>query len=245
MSARWVKALALASPLLLGLACGGVSQSPARQDVDAEGVDAPVSRRRGRQAKAVNPADLPALSLDDILPPEPKAQDEGAGPAPEEGKPADAKAAEGKPGETEAAVPAPAEPEPEAAKPPDRNLFAFEEDPVIVEQRRKQAEEAAQKALEAAKIAAEARKKQEDFLREHPPPPQPPPIPFQFVGYFGRPEDRIGVFTGTSGQGIVLAKKGEMIFSSFKVVDIGYESAEIGFTGFKDTQRIPLAGGGK
>jgi len=42
---------------------------------------------------------------------------------------------------------------------------------------------------------------------------------------------------------MVLAQKGDQIFGSFKVVDIGYESAEIGFQGFTETQRIPLTGG--
>jgi hypothetical protein len=122
-----------------------------------------------------------------------------------------------------------------------RNLFAFEEDPAVVAERKRQAEEAAARAEEARKKAEEERKKREEELRQNPPPPQPPPIPFHFVGYFGRPERRFGVFAGPSG--MVLAEKGDDIFGTFKVVDIGYESAEIGFTGFQETQRIPLTGG--
>lgn len=132
---------------------------------------------------------------------------------------------------------APAEEEPEETP---RNLFAFEEDPAVVAERKRQAEEAARKARETAEKAA--------WIKTHtygppppPPPPQPPPITFHFVGYFGRPDDRVGVFTG--GSGMVLAQKGDLIFGSFKVVDIGYESAEIGFQGFSETQRIPLTGG--
>jgi|YNPBryBLVA2012_1023415.scaffolds.fasta_scaffold00265_13 hypothetical protein len=132
---------------------------------------------------------------------------------------------------------APAE---ETAEETPRNLFTFEEDPAVVAERKRKADEAAQKAREAAEKAA--------WIKAHtygppppPPPPQPPPIPFHFVGYFGRPDDRVGVFTG--GSGMVLAQKGDQIFGSFKVVDIGYESAEIGFQGFTETQRIPLTGG--
>jgi len=122
-----------------------------------------------------------------------------------------------------------------------RNLFAFEEDPAVVAERKRQAEEAAARAEEARKKAEEERKKREEELRLNPPPPQPPPITFHFVGYFGRPEARLGVFAGPSGT--VLAEKGDSIFGTYKVVDIGYESAEIGFTGFQETQRIPLTGG--
>ncbi len=122
-----------------------------------------------------------------------------------------------------------------------RNLFAFEEDPAVVAERKRQAEEAAARAEEARKKAEEERKKREEELRLNPPPPQPPPITFHFVGYFGRPETRLGVFAGPSG--MVLAEKGDSIFGTYKVVDIGYESAEIGFTGFQETQRIPLTGG--
>ena len=132
---------------------------------------------------------------------------------------------------------APAEEEAEEVP---RNLFAFEEDPAVVAERKRKAEEAAQKARDAAEKAA--------WIRAHtygppppPPPPQPPPITFHFVGYFGRPDDRVGVFTG--GSGMVLAQKGDSLFGPFKVVDIGYESAEIGFQGFQETQRIPLTGG--
>lgn len=128
----------------------------------------------------------------------------------------------------------------EETEEPPRNLFAFEEDPAIAAERKRKAEEAAQKTREAAEKAA--------WIKAHtygppppPPPPQPPPVTFHFVGYFGRPDDRVGVFTG--GSGMVLAQKGDLIFGTFKVVDIGYESAEIGFQGFTETQRIPLTGG--
>ena len=88
----------------------------------------------------------------------------------------------------------------------------------------------------------EERQKQEEYLRAHPPPPQPPSITFQFIGYMGPPEERIGVFATPS---LLLARKGDTILSKFKVVSIGYESAEIGFAGFTQTQRIPLSAGGK
>jgi hypothetical protein len=125
---------------------------------------------------------------------------------------------------------------------PPRNLFGIEEDPAVVAERQRAAQEASQKAAEAAQKA--------EYARTHwqgppqpPPPPQPPAIPFQFIGYLGPPADRTGVFS--QGGQLIMAKKNDSVMGQFKIVDIGYESAEIGFTGFKETQRIPLSGGGK
>jgi hypothetical protein len=137
------------------------------------------------------------------------------------------------------APPAPDAPDPNA--PPPRNLFAFEEDPEVVMSRRKLSEEAAAKAEESRRKSEEARLRWQGPPLP-PPPPQPPAISFQFIGYMGTPEDRIGVF---SGPGTFLAKNGEVVQGKFKILSIGYESAEIGFTGFSQTQRIPLTPGGK
>ena len=40
-------------------------------------------------------------------------------------------------------------------------------------------------------------------------------------------------------------RSGDVVQSKFKILSIGYESAEIGFTGFTQTQRIPLDPGRK
>ena len=124
---------------------------------------------------------------------------------------------------------------------PLRNLFSFEEDPVVVAERKRQAEEAAERAKIAAEEAAKKRREQEEYTRLHPPPPQPPPINFEFLGYFGDPKKRIGVFANKGGSDILLALEGDKIFDKYTVKEIGYESAEIGFDNFKETKRIPLS----
>jgi|GEM_PF-2323753 len=125
---------------------------------------------------------------------------------------------------------------------PPRNLFGIEEDPAVAAERQRVVQEAAQKAAEAAQKAEHARTHWQG-PPQPPPPPQPPAIPFQFIGYLGPPADRTGVFS--QGSQLIMAKKNDSVMGQFKIVDIGYESAEIGFTGFKETQRIPLSGGGK
>lgn len=271
MMKRAFRSLFLALPLALALACGGPGGAPGRS-MDVEGGDEGPSPRVRKEAPKVLSADqIPLLSLDGVTVPAPSGQaEEGAGPGevkPGEPKagppgvagvmPAPAKVDAARPGapKTGGAKPAaaadedaeeaPAAPPSAAAKPlSGRNLFAFEEDPAVVIQRRQQQEEAAKQAEELAKKSIEARKQQEDYLRQHPPPPQPPAIPFTFVGYMGPPEHRIGVFS-SGGQGVFLAKVGDTVQEKFRIVDIGYESAEVGFQGFKDTKRIPLQGGGK
>ena len=127
-----------------------------------------------------------------------------------------------------------------------RNIVTMEDDPVDVAERKKREEEARKQAEEAAKKAAEERKKQAEELTKNPPPPQPPAINFDFLGYMGPPGGRIGVFRIGSGEtNLVLKKKGEKIGDDYIIVDIGYESAEIGFEGFKETKTIPLTIGGK
>ncbi len=128
---------------------------------------------------------------------------------------------------------------------PQRNLFAFEQDPAILAKKKKEAEEAARAAAEAAKKAQAIQKKRMETLRKNPPPPAPPQVTINFVGYFGLPDSRIGVFVSRGARDVILARKGDTVMSKYKILDIGYESAEIGFQGFKQTERIPLSGGGK
>lgn len=131
-------------------------------------------------------------------------------------------------------------------KPSDRTLFAFEEDPVVVAKREEDAKIAAEKAriaaLAAQKQAEAEKQKQADYLRLHPPPPVPPAINFQFVGYTGDSKKPSGIFQMPNND-LVFAKEGEKIVKPFKVVKIQYDSATIGFDGFKEIKTIPLTGG--
>lgn len=127
-----------------------------------------------------------------------------------------------------------------------RNIVQMEEDPEVVAERKRKEEEARKQAEEAAKMAEEERRKREEELKLNPPPPQPPPINFQFIGYMGPPKKRIGIFKMIGAdEDLILKRKGEKILEDFIVVDIGYESAEIGFEGFKETKTISLVSGGK
>ncbi len=239
MTKRAFLPLLAALPLALALACGGSGAAPGRS-MDVEGIDEGTSRRARREApKPLSASQIPLLSLDGVTVPA-RPEDQVTGEI--------ATAAAGAGGDQAGGgkdAPAVGEASAAPSKPlSGRNLFSFEEDPVVVAQRKAQQEEAAKQAEEMAKKAMEARKQQDEYLRLHPPPPQPPSIPFTFVGYMGPPESRIGVFS-SGGAGIFLAKPGDRVQEKFRIVDIGYESAEVGFEGFKETKRIPLQGGGK
>jgi len=147
---------------------------------------------------------------------------------------------------------------------PDRNLFQYGErrppppDPAEVERMRVEA----QKALEVQEKAARAQKEQEALVAAAaaaaaaanppppvepqppsppPPPPRPePPVPtFKFVGIMGPAHKKVAAFI--QGDKMLLAKKGDIIEGKFKVLEIGVEWAELGYTdpAFKDrTKRI-------
>ena len=132
----------------------------------------------------------------------------------------------------------------ESKKGPSRNLFAFEQNPAIVAARKAAAAKAAALREKLAHKTAQEIKLQQKTRAQHPPKPQPPPITFHFVGYFGIPRNKIGVFITADKKNILLAQKGDTILSRFHILEIGYESAEIGFKHFKETKRIPLSGGG-
>lgn len=127
-----------------------------------------------------------------------------------------------------------------------RNIVSMEEDPAVVAERKRKDEEARKQAEAAAKKAEEARKIQEVELAKNPPPPQPPQIPFEFIGYLGPAGNHIGVFKmGGGEQALLLRRKGDKIQDEFTILEVGYETAEIGFEGFKETRVIPLVAGGK
>ena len=126
-----------------------------------------------------------------------------------------------------------------------RNISSMEEDPEVVAERKRQEEEARKRAEEAQKKAEEERKKREEELKINPPPPKPPEITFDLIGYLGPSGKRIGVFKMKGSDEIILKGDKEKIDDQFVVVEIGYESAKIGFEGFEETKSIPLISGGK
>lgn len=250
MTRRFVIALAAIGAITLTLSCGSGALG-ANGAVDPETGERTGPRPHRAAPQAQQASDIPSLSLDGITLPVDQAADGKQGP-PEPGKtaqPAPAAPPRGLSRRGPAARRAPAGPPPanavdDEAGLPLRNLFAFEQDPAVILAQRRQAQEAAEKAAEAAKKA--------QWIKAHtygppppPPPPQPPAIPFTFIGYFGPADNRLAVFQTQGSNVLLLARKGETVLNQFRVVDIGYESAEIGFQGFKETRRIPLIGGGK
>jgi len=77
------------------------------------------------------------------------------------------------------------------------------------------------------------------FVGPLPPPPPtptpaPPPIPFKFIGSFG-PRDRpIAVLA--AGDRIVNARAGDVVFERFVLRKVGYESIDVGFVGFAESE---------
>jgi hypothetical protein len=136
-----------------------------------------------------------------------------------------------------------------------RDLFKYSArppSPAEVEAQR-QAELAAQRAREAAerdrqeraRVAAEQQARAAELAANAPPPPPPEPtppgIPFRYIGYLGPPADRIAVLQ--DGEELLLARRGEPLRGSFKVVEIRYESVVMGYTDprFEDrTREIPM-----
>lgn len=76
-----------------------------------------------------------------------------------------------------------------------------------------------------------------------PPPPTPPAIPFQFTGTIGPAKEPIAVLV--EGDRLVLARQGETVDGKFIIRKIGYESIDVGFSGFpeQNRQRIPVTPG--
>lgn len=97
--------------------------------------------------------------------------------------------------------------------------------------RRVEEEEAAKEARLAAQAAAAT-----------PPRPRPPAIDFRYLGSFGPKERKIAVFSDQNE--IYNARQGDVLKERFLVVNIGYESADIGFVGFPSEPAQRLAAGG-
>lgn len=119
--------------------------------------------------------------------------------------------------------------------PSGRNLFNYSKPkptPEELEAMRKAQEEARRRAEEERKRREEERKKraeqaqQQATIRAQGPPP-PPPVTFRFVGYLGRPQDKIAVLE--EGDDIYFGKEEEIVKEHFKIVKIDFDSVIIGY----------------
>ncbi|MBI4161564.1 MAG: hypothetical protein HY509_03860, partial [Acidobacteria bacterium] len=73
--------------------------------------------------------------------------------------------------------------------------------------------------------------------------PPPPPAPaFKFIGYLGPAEDKIAVLL--EGEDFYLGRVGEVVQERFRIVDIGYEWVQVGYTDpvYRDQTRRILMG---
>jgi hypothetical protein len=73
-----------------------------------------------------------------------------------------------------------------------------------------------------------------------PPPPRPPEVTFQLLGIFGPENRRIAALV--DGPEIINALEAEVLKEQFIINEIGFESVEIGFVGFpeSETQRLEM-----
>lgn len=77
-----------------------------------------------------------------------------------------------------------------------------------------------------------------------PPPPTPTPVPpeisFKFIGTFGPKDHPIAVLV--SGDQLVNARAGDVVFERFILRNVGYESVDIGFVGYPPsvTKRVGI-----
>ena len=80
-----------------------------------------------------------------------------------------------------------------------------------------------------------------DPTRPPPPTPTPPEVTFKFLGSFG-PRDRpIAVIQ--QGDEVFNARAGDTLFGKFVLRKVGYESIDVGFVGFaeSETKRLAIA----
>lgn len=75
-----------------------------------------------------------------------------------------------------------------------------------------------------------------------PPKPLPPEVTFFYLGSFGPSGRKIAVFTDE--QAVYNARVGDVIKEQFVLVNIGFESVDIGFVNFPDADSRRLAVGG-
>lgn len=84
------------------------------------------------------------------------------------------------------------------------------------------------------------------FVGPLPPPPptptpKPPDVSFKFLGSFGPKENPIAVIQ--QGDEIFNARAGDTLFGKFVLRKVGYESIDVGFVGFAQTEskRLPIS----
>jgi hypothetical protein len=73
-----------------------------------------------------------------------------------------------------------------------------------------------------------------------PPPPQPPEITFKFIGTLGHKSHPIAVVV--QGDQVYVAQAGDTLFGKFVLRKVGYESIDVGFIGFpeSETRRVGI-----
>jgi hypothetical protein len=60
--------------------------------------------------------------------------------------------------------------------------------------------------------------------------PDPPEVTLQFVGFIGPPEDKTVFLTDEEAEENYIAGVGEAVAGQFRIMEIGYEYVEVGFT---------------
>ena len=98
-------------------------------------------------------------------------------------------------------------------------------------------ERRALEAAEALKRQQEQRQTLASTVPKGPVTPPPPPINYRLVGYMGPFERRIAVLM--NGNEIVLGRKGDVLEGKFKVLAIGVDSIDIGYSdpAFKEAKK--------
>lgn len=119
-----------------------------------------------------------------------------------------------------------------------------------MEEEARQRAEIQQKQIQAdnerrAREAAEALKRQQEQQQQAqaaappraPAAPPPPPINYRLVGYMGPQQKRIAVLL--NGNEIVLGRQGDVLEGKFKLLTIGVDSVEIGYSdpAFKEAKK--------
>ncbi len=94
-----------------------------------------------------------------------------------------------------------------------------------------------QEALDRQKKLAETRKP----ISSQPPAPakpKPPNFPYQFIGVIGPAEAKIAIFV--DDKDFLMAQEGETLKEDFRIVKIGYDTLQIGYTDpqFEEESRI-------
>ena len=130
-------------------------------------------------------------------------------------------------------------PPPPSAEELARRARLAEEARLRAEEERKRREE----EQEALRLAARERQKKlaegrRNAPKPEPPKPVPPNFPYKFIGLLGESESKIAIFL--DNKDFLLAKEGEDVKEDFRIMRIGYDTLQIGYTDpqFKEESRI-------